>query len=241
MSFVIWGRSAKESFLCRKRTGTGFQTERHFKKQSCPVSVHRTDHSLHKTECLLNALPRAVTAHQFQMPSQLSRQNNCQIEFLLILLLLGQELWYLTQPWNPSFTTPGNVPGRWVTAHGWAQAQPAALPTEAIAFSSVHHHLSAISIPHPYSPRFSSKQAGGKLRWNCHLQPTSPPNPGDRNDATVQGASQTTAPQARHCASSILQLPANVASPRWQHWQHRAVYLNRKRFSILAIVRTSNQ
>lgn len=104
------------------------------------------------------------------MPLQLSRQNNCQIEFLLILLLLGQELWYLTEPWNSSFTTLGSVPGKWVTVHGWAQVQPAAVPTGPCPLVSVPPPACR---PRPTS-LFSLQQAEGKLRRNCHLQPTSP-------------------------------------------------------------------
>lgn len=141
------------------------------------------------------------------MPLQLSRQNNCQIVFYssfyyldkscgIYNLALKFKLYSIRQ-----FT-------KQMSKGAWVGSGTAGLLKEVMPLLCA-----------PHLPAFPShilflQQAGGKAQIKLSSAANFSPNPGDKNDASRQGASQTTAPQAGHCASRAAQLPSDVARPR---------------------------
>lgn len=138
--------------------------------------------------------------------------------FLLVLLLLGQELWYLVYPYISGYTTQGNSLQTWATQLSplWCAT---CLPTS----------------PHVHRQRENPAES-----LICCQLPPRMISPGDRNDASGQAGRRTTAPQAQHCASSAPQLPSNVASPRWGP-QAAQFDLTREDFSVLEMSCRSHQ
>lgn len=78
--FMVLCESGKEkSFPLSKQKRSRFSDRKPVQKLKllcfCSYYLH------HKAEHPINTPSSAITAHQFQMPLQLSRQNNCQIVF----------------------------------------------------------------------------------------------------------------------------------------------------------------
>lgn len=127
--------------------------------------------------------------------------------FLLILLLLGRELWYLVYPYISGYTSQGNSLQTWATQLMCAHQQVAS-----------QKRLSPVwcATCLPTSPHVHRQRENPAESLICCQLPPRTISPGDRNDASGQAGRRTTAPQAQHCASSAPQLPSNVASPRWR-------------------------
>lgn len=111
-------------------------------------------------------------------------------------------------------------------------------PRRGHALSSVHHHLPAVPVPHPYSPCNRQRESPDEILICSQLPPQT------QEIEMMQLASKQVKQQLHK--QGIVQAQFCSCPLTWRlhddsHWQHSAVYLNRKNFSILKIVCTSNQ